>query len=94
MSLLSFKLAYYRGTGELYIGGIKAHKYNDNRCLADIGTEETEPDLYNCKEAVQKGMGIYWDFTQVPHNEVFLTHVFLKSGYVEHSYGLLFLRRG
>uniref|UniRef100_A0A3P9CJG7 Polypeptide N-acetylgalactosaminyltransferase n=1 Tax=Maylandia zebra TaxID=106582 RepID=A0A3P9CJG7_9CICH len=58
------QLAYYRGTGELYIGGIKAHKYNDNRCLADIGTEETEPGLYNCKEAVQKGMGIYWDFTQ------------------------------
>ncbi|XP_063337307.1 probable polypeptide N-acetylgalactosaminyltransferase 8 [Pelmatolapia mariae] len=58
------QFTYYRGTGELYIGGIKAHKYNDNRCLADIGTEETEPGLYNCKEAVQKGMGIYWDFTQ------------------------------
>ncbi|KAL4006081.1 hypothetical protein ACER0C_005794 [Sarotherodon galilaeus] len=58
------QLTYYRGTGELYIGGIKAHKYNDNRCLADTGIEETEPGLYNCKEAIQKGMGIYWDFTQ------------------------------
>uniref|UniRef100_A0A3Q3BYC6 polypeptide N-acetylgalactosaminyltransferase n=1 Tax=Haplochromis burtoni TaxID=8153 RepID=A0A3Q3BYC6_HAPBU len=58
------QFTYYRGTGELYIGGIKSHKYNDNRCLADIGTEETEPGLYNCKEAMQKGMGIYWDFTQ------------------------------
>ncbi|XP_019217470.1 probable polypeptide N-acetylgalactosaminyltransferase 8 [Oreochromis niloticus] len=58
------QLAYYRGTGELYIGGIKSHKYNDNRCLADTGTEETEPGLYNCKEAIQKGIGIYWDFTQ------------------------------
>ncbi|XP_039470625.1 probable polypeptide N-acetylgalactosaminyltransferase 8 [Oreochromis aureus] len=58
------QFTYYRGTGELYIGGIKAHKYNDNRCLADTGTEETEPGLYNCKEAIQKGMGIYWDFTQ------------------------------
>ncbi|KAL4006073.1 hypothetical protein ACER0C_005786 [Sarotherodon galilaeus] len=56
--------SYYRGTGELYIGGIKSHKYNDNKCLADTGTEETEPGLYNCKEAMQKGMGIYWDFTQ------------------------------
>ncbi|XP_063336226.1 probable polypeptide N-acetylgalactosaminyltransferase 8 [Pelmatolapia mariae] len=58
------QFTYYRGTGELYIGGMKSHKYNDNRCLADIGTKETEPGLYNCKEAMQKGMGIYWDFTQ------------------------------
>lgn len=47
---------------------MKSHKYNDNRCLADAGTTETEPGLYNCKEATQKGMGIYWDFTQVPLN--------------------------
>ncbi|XP_076741662.1 putative polypeptide N-acetylgalactosaminyltransferase 8 [Maylandia zebra] len=58
------QFTYYRGTGELYIGGMKSHKYNDNRCLADTGTKETEPGLYNCKEAMQKGMGIYWDFTQ------------------------------
>uniref|UniRef100_A0A3P8RQS7 Polypeptide N-acetylgalactosaminyltransferase n=1 Tax=Amphiprion percula TaxID=161767 RepID=A0A3P8RQS7_AMPPE len=38
--------------------------YNDNRCLTDAGQKETEPGLYNCKEAMQKGMGIYWDFTQ------------------------------
>lgn len=44
---------------------MKSHKYNDNRCVADIGTKQTEPGLYNCKEAMQKGMGIYWDFTQV-----------------------------
>ncbi|KAA8590445.1 probable polypeptide N-acetylgalactosaminyltransferase 8 [Etheostoma spectabile] len=54
---------YYRSTGELYIGGIKSHKYNDNRCLTDPG-EKTEPGLHNCKEAVQKGMGIHWDLTQ------------------------------
>lgn len=58
------QMTYYRATGELYIGGIKSHKYNDNRCLTDIGKKETEPGLYNCKEAMQKGMGIYWDFTQ------------------------------
>ncbi|XP_034541557.1 probable polypeptide N-acetylgalactosaminyltransferase 8 [Notolabrus celidotus] len=56
--------AYYRQSGELYIGGMKSHKYNDNRCLTDVGNQETEPGLYNCKEAMQKGMGIYWDFKQ------------------------------
>lgn len=60
-----FKHTFYRSTGELYIGGIKSHKYNDNRCIADIGNKETVPGLYNCKEAMQNGMGIYWDFRQV-----------------------------
>ncbi|XP_071382813.1 probable polypeptide N-acetylgalactosaminyltransferase 8 isoform X1 [Centroberyx affinis] len=55
---------YYRTSGELYIGGIKSHKYNDNRCLTDDGNKASEPGLHNCKEAMQKGMGIYWDFTQ------------------------------
>ncbi|XP_028305340.1 probable polypeptide N-acetylgalactosaminyltransferase 8 [Gouania willdenowi] len=55
---------YYRETGELYVGSIKSHKYNDNRCLADDGNKENEPGLYNCKEAVKEKMGIYWDFTQ------------------------------
>lgn len=58
------QMAYYRANGEMYIGGIKSHKYNDNRCLADRGEKKTEPGLFNCKEAMQKGMGIYWDFTQ------------------------------
>ncbi|XP_028440148.1 probable polypeptide N-acetylgalactosaminyltransferase 8 [Perca flavescens] len=58
------QICYYRSNGELYIGGIKSHKYNDNRCLTDPGGKETEPGLHNCKEAKQKGMGIYWDFTQ------------------------------
>ncbi|XP_041640070.1 probable polypeptide N-acetylgalactosaminyltransferase 8 [Cheilinus undulatus] len=55
---------YYRKSGEIYVGGIKYHKYKDNHCLCDIGKTETLPGLYNCKEALQKGMGIYWDFTQ------------------------------
>nr|XP_040019726.1 probable polypeptide N-acetylgalactosaminyltransferase 8 [Gasterosteus aculeatus aculeatus] len=58
------QFTYYRSNGELYIGGIKSHKYNDNRCVADPGKKDTEPGLYNCKEAMQKGMGIYWDLTQ------------------------------
>lgn len=63
-----FQYTFYRATGELYIGGIKSHKYNDNRCIADVGNKETVPGLYNCKEAMQKGMGIYWDFSQVLRN--------------------------
>lgn len=55
---------FYRSNGELYVGGIKSHKYNDNRCLTDIGNKETEPGLFNCREAMQKGMSIHWDFTQ------------------------------
>ncbi|XP_069561488.1 probable polypeptide N-acetylgalactosaminyltransferase 8 [Brachyistius frenatus] len=58
------QLAYYRGTGELYVGGIKSHKYNDNRCVTDVGKNETTPGLHDCKDALQKGMGIYWNFTQ------------------------------
>ncbi|CAL9697217.1 unnamed protein product [Knipowitschia caucasica] len=55
---------YYRTSGELYIGGLKSHKYNDNRCLTDQGNKETEPGLFNCKEAMQKKMSIFWDFSQ------------------------------
>lgn len=73
-------MTYYRGTGEMYIGGIKSHKYNDNRCLTDRGEKKTEPGLFNCKEAMQKGMGIYWDFTQVRlQNQFRLTALFKRE---------------
>uniref|UniRef100_A0A3B3Z8F4 polypeptide N-acetylgalactosaminyltransferase n=1 Tax=Periophthalmus magnuspinnatus TaxID=409849 RepID=A0A3B3Z8F4_9GOBI len=55
---------FYRTSGELYIGGIKSHKYNDNRCLTDQGNKETEPGLFNCGDAMLKKMSIYWDFSQ------------------------------
>lgn len=58
------QVTYYRGNGELYIGGLKSHKYNENRCISDVDGKQTEPGLYNCNEALQKGMGIYWDFAQ------------------------------
>ncbi|KAM4619086.1 putative polypeptide N-acetylgalactosaminyltransferase 8 [Polymixia lowei] len=58
------QFTYYRGTGELQIGGLKSHTYNENRCLTDDGGRDNEPGLNNCKESHQKGMGIYWDFTQ------------------------------
>nr|XP_057942511.1 probable polypeptide N-acetylgalactosaminyltransferase 8 [Doryrhamphus excisus] len=55
---------FYRQSGELYVGGMKSHKYSDNRCLTDIDGKQTEPGLYPCKEALKMGMSIYWDFTQ------------------------------
>ncbi|XP_073799094.1 probable polypeptide N-acetylgalactosaminyltransferase 8 isoform X2 [Danio rerio] len=54
---------YYRLNGEIYVGGIKSHTYNSNRCLTDPGNGNM-PTLHNCKNAKQKGLSIYWDFTQ------------------------------
>ncbi|KAJ8392022.1 hypothetical protein AAFF_G00083320 [Aldrovandia affinis] len=54
---------FYRRNGELYIGQIKSHKYNNNRCLTDPG-RDSDPGLYDCGEAKQKGMGLHWDFSQ------------------------------
>uniref|UniRef100_A0A3B4YH78 Polypeptide N-acetylgalactosaminyltransferase n=1 Tax=Seriola lalandi dorsalis TaxID=1841481 RepID=A0A3B4YH78_SERLL len=44
---------FYRTSGQLYIGGIKSHKYNSNRCLVDPGSG-VYPGLYECKVAQQK----------------------------------------
>ncbi|KAK9525785.1 hypothetical protein VZT92_016465 [Zoarces viviparus] len=54
---------YYRPAGQLYIGGIKSHKYNSNRCLVDPGTG-VYPGLYECKTAKQKKVHMLWDFKQ------------------------------
>ncbi|XP_035281282.1 probable polypeptide N-acetylgalactosaminyltransferase 8 [Anguilla anguilla] len=54
---------YYLTNGQIYIGGIKSHTYNRNRCLVDTGTEST-PSLNDCKVAKEKGFHMYWDFKQ------------------------------
>ncbi|XP_050955906.1 probable polypeptide N-acetylgalactosaminyltransferase 8 [Labeo rohita] len=54
---------YYNRNGEIYIGGIKSHTYNSNRCLMDPGSGNT-PVLHDCKNAKEKGLSIYWDFSQ------------------------------
>uniref|UniRef100_UPI003AAC8D4F probable polypeptide N-acetylgalactosaminyltransferase 8 n=1 Tax=Centroberyx gerrardi TaxID=166262 RepID=UPI003AAC8D4F len=54
---------YYQGDGQIYIGGIKSHKYNSNRCLVDPG-EGAYPGLYECKLAKQKKFHMLWDFKQ------------------------------
>ncbi|KAG7455977.1 hypothetical protein MATL_G00246850 [Megalops atlanticus] len=59
----STQSCYYHTNGQIYIGGIKSHKYSDNRCLVDPGTGST-PGLYECKEAKEKGFHMHWDFKQ------------------------------
>ncbi|XP_012995611.1 probable polypeptide N-acetylgalactosaminyltransferase 8 isoform X3 [Esox lucius] len=59
---LPLKHCFYRTNGEIYIGGIKSHKYNSNRCLVDTNSET--PGLYECKVAKQKGFHMLWDFQQ------------------------------
>uniref|UniRef100_A0A3B4T321 Polypeptide N-acetylgalactosaminyltransferase n=1 Tax=Seriola dumerili TaxID=41447 RepID=A0A3B4T321_SERDU len=54
---------FYRTNGQLYIGGIKSHKYNSNRCLVDTGSG-VYPGLYECKVAQQKKFHMLWDFKQ------------------------------
>ncbi|XP_035763765.1 probable polypeptide N-acetylgalactosaminyltransferase 8 [Neolamprologus brichardi] len=54
---------FYRSDGQLYIGGIKSHKYNSNRCLVDPFSG-LYPGLYNCKIAKQKDFNMLWDFKQ------------------------------
>uniref|UniRef100_A0A3Q2Q8H4 Polypeptide N-acetylgalactosaminyltransferase n=1 Tax=Fundulus heteroclitus TaxID=8078 RepID=A0A3Q2Q8H4_FUNHE len=54
---------YYHTDGQLYIGGIKSHKYNSNNCLVDLGSGVL-PGLYQCKMAQQKKLHMFWDFKQ------------------------------
>ncbi|KAI4881264.1 hypothetical protein NFI96_010204 [Prochilodus magdalenae] len=57
---------YYRLSGELYIGNIKSHKYNRNRCLVDPGEGHT-PGLHDCKLAKEKKFHMHWEFKQLQH---------------------------
>uniref|UniRef100_A0A3B4DMU5 Polypeptide N-acetylgalactosaminyltransferase n=1 Tax=Pygocentrus nattereri TaxID=42514 RepID=A0A3B4DMU5_PYGNA len=57
------QICYYRQSGEIYIGGIKSHKYNNNRCLVDPG-EGHVPGLHDCKLAKEKGFHMHWNFKQ------------------------------
>nr|XP_055048783.1 probable polypeptide N-acetylgalactosaminyltransferase 8 [Misgurnus anguillicaudatus] len=54
---------HYSRNGEIYVGGIKSHIYNSNRCLLDSGSGNT-PTLLDCKQAKEKGLHIEWSFIQ------------------------------
>ncbi|CAN9498720.1 unnamed protein product [Ophioblennius macclurei] len=57
------QLSSYNKKGEIYVGGIKSHKYNSNRCLVDPGSG-SNPALQNCKEAQRDKLSLHWDFKQ------------------------------
>ncbi|KAM9704903.1 putative polypeptide N-acetylgalactosaminyltransferase 8 [Menidia menidia] len=62
-NVLSTQHCYYRTDGQLYIGGIKSHKYNGNSCLVDPGSG-VFPGVYECKIARHKKFHMLWDFKQ------------------------------
>ncbi|XP_029019876.1 probable polypeptide N-acetylgalactosaminyltransferase 8 [Betta splendens] len=59
---ISTQHCHYRSDGQLYIGGIKSHKYNSNRCLVETSTGH--PGLYDCNVAQQEKLHMLWDFEQ------------------------------
>uniref|UniRef100_A0A673MT10 Polypeptide N-acetylgalactosaminyltransferase n=2 Tax=Sinocyclocheilus rhinocerous TaxID=307959 RepID=A0A673MT10_9TELE len=75
----------------VYIGGIKSHTYNSNRCLMDPGTGNT-PALHDCKNAKEKGLSIYWDFSQGNAIRNRNTNRCLEIGQGEDSYYHLILQ--
>ncbi|XP_059392128.1 probable polypeptide N-acetylgalactosaminyltransferase 8 [Carassius carassius] len=82
---------YYNRNGEVYIGGIKSHTYNSNRCLMDPGSGNT-PALHDCKNAKEKGLNIYWDFSQGNAIRNRNTNRCLEIGQGEDSYYRLILQ--
>lgn len=54
---------FYNTEGEVIIGGLKSHKYNNNRCLVDPGAGST-PSLQDCKVASSNKLHMHWDFRQ------------------------------
>lgn len=55
---------FYLTDGELYVGGIKSHKYSSDDCLVDPGSGVL-PRLHKCDMAQQKRFHMLWDFKQV-----------------------------
>ena len=52
------------------MGGLRSHKYNNNRCLVDPGSGTT-PTLQSCDLARQNKLHLDWDFKQVRPSEGF-----------------------
>ncbi|XP_077387632.1 putative polypeptide N-acetylgalactosaminyltransferase 8 isoform X2 [Festucalex cinctus] len=83
---------YYRTNGEIYVGGIKSHTYNSNRCLVDPGGG-LYPALYDCKIATQKKFHMLWDFKQGSSIQNRVTKRCLEIAQGEDSYYHLIVQR-
>ncbi|XP_020494769.3 probable polypeptide N-acetylgalactosaminyltransferase 8 [Labrus bergylta] len=57
------QFCYYNTESEIIIGGLKSHKYNNNRCLVDPGSG-SYPTLQDCQVAKQNQLHMHWDFKQ------------------------------
>lgn len=54
---------FYNTEGEIIIGGLKSHNYNNNRCLVDSAVGST-PSLQDCVVAKSNQLHMHWDFKQ------------------------------
>lgn len=63
-SFLFNQHCYYTTDNEIIIGGLKSHRYNNNRCLVDPGSGSL-PTLQDCLMAKLNHLHMHWDFTQV-----------------------------
>uniref|UniRef100_A0A3Q3F1X9 Polypeptide N-acetylgalactosaminyltransferase n=1 Tax=Labrus bergylta TaxID=56723 RepID=A0A3Q3F1X9_9LABR len=57
------QLCCYRADGKVFIGELKSHTYNSNRCLVDP-SNGLYPGLYECKTAQRENFNMLWDFKQ------------------------------
>lgn len=57
------QLCYYTTDGEIFIGGLKSHRYNSNQCLVDSGRSSV-PTTQECRLAKRQNLHMHWDFKQ------------------------------
>ncbi|NXX38866.1 GALT8 acetylgalactosaminyltransferase, partial [Tricholaema leucomelas] len=57
------QFVYYRSSGEMYVGGLRARRNDIDRCLTDPGNGDL-PALERCHTGVNKGLNMFWDFKQ------------------------------
>ncbi|XP_053741010.1 probable polypeptide N-acetylgalactosaminyltransferase 8 [Synchiropus splendidus] len=57
------QMCYYNNASEIIVGGLRSHKYNQNRCLVDPGSGST-PTLHQCQLAQSAKLHSQWEFRQ------------------------------